>query len=240
MSGHSKWANIKRKKEKNDAKRSNIFSKMTRLISSAVQEGGGIADPEKNFRLRLAVDRAKSVNMPKETIKRAIEKGQGADSALIKEVLYEGFGPGGSALLISTITDNSNRTLSEIKQALDKNGGKIAGQNSVAYLFKKCGVVELDRKNIDEEKVFMFFDEMQGIDFEQSEESYIIYVPFESIGKVKDVLGTVAGNIHPKTLDVYYVPTSPIEVEPAMIQKIERLTDLLEEMDDVQGVYSNI
>ena len=153
MSGHSKWANIKRKKGVNDAQRSAVFTKMSRIISTAVHEGGGIGDPEKNFKLRLAVDRAKAVNMPKDTIQRAIDKAAGGDGSQMKELLYEGFGPHGIAILISATTDNQNRTFAEVKLAIEKNGGKMASTNAVAYQFTKCGVLELQKKDVSAEEV---------------------------------------------------------------------------------------
>ena len=235
MSGHSKWANIKRKKGINDAVRSNAFTKMARLITSAVSEGGGMPDPAHNFKLRLAVDRARAVNMPKDTIQRAIDKGSGANAVKMKEVVYEGFGPGNSALIITALTDNPNRNVPDIKQALDKGGGKLASPNAVAYLFQHCGVLEISHSHIDEERAFSIFDQLQGIDFEDAEESYIMYIPFENIKNVKEILGS----IEPLMLDVYYLPINPIVVESSMITKIEQLTEKLEDLDDVQGVYSN-
>ncbi len=236
MSGHSKWANIKRKKGLNDAARSNVFTKMARLITSAVMEGGGIPDPAHNFKLRLAVDRAKAVNMPKDTIQRAIDKGSGANGVKMKEVIYEGFGPGNSALIITALTDNPNRTIPEIKQVLDKNGGKIASPNAVSYLFQHCGVLEISRESSTEEQAFEIFDQLSGIDFEEAEESYVMYIPFENIKKVKEILGP----IDPTALDVYYLPLSPIAVDTSVSTKVEQLIEKLEDLDDVQGVYSNL
>ena len=240
MSGHSKWANIKHKKEAKDAQRSNVFSKMSRLLATAVQEGGGIADPEKNFKLRLAVDRAKAANMPKDTIQRAIDKASGAGAEQMKEMVYEGFGPGGSALMISAITDNGNRTFSEIRQIVDKAGGKIAGKGAVSHLFTKCGVIELDKSKVTEQQAFELFDKLEGIDLEDGDETYIVFVPFDAIGRVKEVLGTVAAGVDPKALDVYYLPSSPIDVDSSTLDKIERLADNLEDHDDVQNVYTNV
>lgn len=235
MSGHSKWANIKRKKGINDAARSNVFTKMASLITSAVSEGGGIPDPNHNFKLRLAVDRAKAVNMPKDTIQRAIDKGSGANAVKMKEVVYEGFGPGNSALIITALTDNPNRTIPDIKQALDKNGGKLASPNAVSYLFQHCGVLEIPHSHVEEEQAFTFFDNLQGIDFEDTGESYVMYIPFENIKHVKEVLGSV----EPSMLDMYYLPRSPIVADSSMITKLEHLVERLEDLDDVQGVYSN-
>lgn len=239
MAGHSKWANIKHKKEAKDAARSNIFAKMSRLVTTAVQEGGGIGDVDKNFKLRLAVDRAKAVNMPKENIQRAIDKATGAGAAVLKELVYEAFGPGGTALMITAITDNSNRTTSEVKQILDKNGGKLASQNAVSHLFTHCGVLELDKTRVQEQQAFEVFDQLSGIDFEEEEASYIMYIPFENIGKVRGVLGTASIQDSMKALDPYYLAISPITIEPTMMEKIEHLTDLIEGHDDVQQVFGN-
>jgi YebC/PmpR family DNA-binding regulatory protein len=228
MSGHSKWANIKRKKGVNDAQRSAVFTKMSRIISTAVHEGGGIGDPDKNFKLRLAVDRAKAVNMPKDTIQRAIDKAAGGDGSQMKEMLYEGFGPSGVAILISATTDNPNRTYAEVKLALEKNGGKMASPNAVAYQFTKCGVLELPKSTTSEEQAYALLDEYQAMDMEEEEGSFILYIPFEQMGKVKE------GNI-----DVFYRPSSTIKLSEADAERVEAYIEKLEELDDVMNVYSN-
>lgn len=234
MSGHSKWSTIKRKKAANDQARSGVFSKMSRLITVAVHEGGGIDDPEKNFQLRLAIDRAKAVNMPKDTIQRAIDKATGGEGALIKEILYEGFGPGGAAILIETTTDNTNRTFSDVKTTLDRSGGKLGSQNSVAYLFNRCGVAEFDKSDMSEEDMFMFTEQIEALDVEETDDQYIIFIPFESIGKVGELT-----KIKPKSLDRYYKPVTPLELSPDDQKKLDRIVSVLEEMDDVQNVYTN-
>ncbi len=227
MSGHSKWANIKRKKGVNDAQRSAVFTKMSRIISTAVHEGGGIGDPEKNFKLRLAVDRAKAVNMPKDTIQRAIDKAAGGDGSQMKELLYEGFGPHGVAILISATTDNQNRTFAEVKLAIEKNGGKMASTNAVAYQFTKCGVIELQKKEVSEEEVYAMFDKYNALDLEEDEETYVLYIPFEQMGKVKG------------SIDVIYRPNVTVELSEAEAEKVESFIEKLEELDDVMNVYSN-
>ncbi|MBP9816234.1 YebC/PmpR family DNA-binding transcriptional regulator [Candidatus Woesebacteria bacterium] len=227
MSGHSKWANIKRKKGVNDAQRSAVFTKMSRIISTAVHEGGGIGDPEKNFKLRLAVDRAKAVNMPKDTIQRAIDKAAGGDGSQMKELLYEGFGPHGIAILISATTDNQNRTFAEVKLAIEKNGGKMASTNAVAYQFTKCGVLELQKKDVSEEEVYAMFDEYKALDLEEDEEIYVLYIPFEQMGKVKG------------SIDVIFRPNATVELSEAESEKVEGFIEKLEELDDVMNVYSN-
>lgn len=234
MSGHSKWANIKHKKEANDSKRSGIFSKMSRLITSAVHEGGGFPDPDKNFKLRIVVDRAKEFNMPKDTIQRAIDKAVGDDAASYSELVYEGFGPGGVALMIAATTDNGNRTFSEVKQVMDKSGYKLGSLNSVAYMFQKCGVVELPKDGFEEKMAFSFFDEIEGIDLEDIEDTYIVYVPFENIGRVEEVLGK-----RPKSLDIYYYPLTTIALSESDDDKLQLLIEKLEDLDDVHNVYDN-
>lgn len=228
MSGHSKWANIKRKKGANDAARSAVFTKMSRIISTAVHEGGGIGDPDKNFKLRLAVDRAKAVNMPKDTIQRAIDKAVGGDGSQMKELLYEGFGPHGVAVLILATTDNPNRTYAEVKLALEKNGGKMASPNAVAYQFIKCGILELQKSQVTEEQAYAKADELSVLDIEDDEDAYILYIPFEQMGKVKE------GNI-----DVFYRPTSAIELSDSEIERVEGFVEKVEELDDVMNVYTN-
>ena len=136
MAGHSKWKQIKHKKAANDQQRAKIFSKISKLITSAVIEGGGFSDPNINVKLRLAIDKAKNANMPKDNIARAIEKGSGPDRVHLKEVLYEGFGPHGVALVVHATTDNSNRTVVEVRSVIEKAGGKLCVQGSVAYLFQ--------------------------------------------------------------------------------------------------------
>lgn len=239
MAGHSKWANIKHKKQANDAKRSSIFSKMSRLITSAVTEGGGIPDPEINIKLRMAVDRAKEANMAKDTIQRAIDKAS-KEGLIMQSALYEGFAPGGVAMLISVISDNLNRSLTEVKTTLDKQGGKIAGQNAVSHMFTQCGVIELDKKSLTEEQAFELFDQLDGIDLESTDESYILFISFDSIGKAEGVLGTIAPNTKAMSIDTYYLPQSPIEADAKTIQKVEHLIEKLEDLDDVQSVYTNM
>ena len=152
MSGHSHWAGIKQRKGVNDAKRANVFTKYGRLVSIAAKQGGG--NPDHNFSLRLAIDQARSVNMPKDTIERAIKKGTGElkDGAEIEEVIYEGYGPGNVAMLVKTATDNRNRTVSEIKSIFTKAGGKMAGEGSVKFMFRQVGNIEIstEEKNVDE------------------------------------------------------------------------------------------
>lgn len=236
VSGHSKWSNIKRKKEANDKQKGNIFGKLSRLITLAVIEGGGITNPENNVKLRLVIDKARVENMPKSNIERAIEKGVGPDKTLISEVVYEGFGPAGIGLMILATTDNSNRTLSEIRNILERNGGKLANKGAVGYLFKKCGVVNFLRTKNSEEKVLQFSEKIQAFDIEEDDSYFTVYLPFEFLGKVKDNLG----DLQAEPAEVDYKPTSMIEiVNREKVKKIFNLINSLEELDDVHKIFSN-
>lgn len=237
MSGHSKWSTIKRKKGAKDDQKGKIFSKLSRVITIAVLEGGGVTDPGSNVKLRLAVEKAKQVNMPKDTIQRAVEKGKGADKDSLKEVVYEGFGPEGIALLIHVTTDNTNRSLSEIRSILEKNGGKLANQHSVSYLFKKCGIATFQKNSNPEDKIYQFADKIEAFDIEEDRESFSVYFPFENLGKTSELMGDLTPLSPP---EVDYKPLTEITLDDE--KKAKRIIDLvgkLEDLDDVQNVYGN-
>ncbi len=237
MSGHSKWSTIKRKKGLKDAQKGQIFTKLSRLITLAVLEGGGMTDPGINVKLRLAVEKAKSANMPKDTVQRAIEKGHGPDKDSLKEVMYEGFAPDGIALLIQVTTDNNNRTIAEIRGVLDRGGGKLGSQGSVSYLFQKCGVVTFDKSTNSEDAIFEFGDAVQSLDIEEDDSSLTVYFPFENLGKVQELLN---GLVPSSPAEVNYRPFTEIKIEDE--KKAKRIVDLvgrLEDLDDVQSVFGN-
>lgn len=236
MSGHSKWANIKRKKGINDKIKANVFAKMSHLITISVLEGGGIIEPENNVKLRLAMDKAKSANMPKENIKRAIEKGFGPNKIMLKEVIYEGFGPHGIFLLILSTTDNSNRTSSEIRNMLEKNSGKLGTQGSVAYLFKKCVFVSFQKTEVNEEAVFKIGEELEAFDINEDESHFFVFFPFEHFGLLK----THLNNIKYDLAEVDYLPTTPVVLDSDKEKKVLDLIEALEDLDDVQRVYTNL
>ncbi|MCL4363895.1 YebC/PmpR family DNA-binding transcriptional regulator [Patescibacteria group bacterium] len=237
MSGHSKWANIKRKKEANDKVKGNVFSKLSRLITIAVLEGGGIADPENNVRLRLAVEKAHASNMPKENIKRAIEKGSGPDKSLMKEIVYEGFAPDGVSLIILAHTDNQNRTLGEIRNVLERHQGKLGNMGSVAYLFQKCGLIVLDKNVVGENKILELSDNFEALDITDDESKYFLYIPYEKLGHIKELLG----NIDYVSAEIDFKPQSPIMIEDEKkLEKIAQLVEALEELEDVQKVFTNL
>lgn len=236
MSGHSKWSKIKRQKQTKDKQRGMMFSKLSRLITLATIEGGGIGDPVNNIRLRLAIEKAKHFNMPKENIQRAIENALSPGKNQIKEIVYEGFGPGGIALIIVAATDNPNRTSSEIRSMLERHGGKLGSPGSVLYLFQKCAVVFLPKTLVTEERSLEIAQNIDAFDIVQGKEDFDVFFPFENIGKVKEALGDVAT----EPPDIDYKPISIIHIEDASIAKnIITLIDVLEELDDVQKVYAN-
>ena len=236
MSGHSKWANIKRKKQANDLVKGNVFAKMSHLITLAVLEGGGIVEPENNVKLRLAIEKAKSANMPKENIKRAIEKGSGPNKMLLKEIIYEGFGPHGVFLLILSTTDNSNRTSSEIRNILEKHSGKLGNYGSVSYLFKKCAFVSFVKTEISEEIIFKIGEELQAFDINEDDSHFFVFFPFNNFGLLKTHLNNIKYDI----AEVDYLPTMPITIEPDKEKKILDIVEALESLDDIQRVYTNL
>lgn len=236
MSGHSKWSQIKRKKGIKDVQKGQIFTKMSKLITLAVKEGGGITDSDKNVKLRLAIDRARAENMPKDTIERAIEKAKGGGEANLKEVIYEGFGPGGVAFLVSCLTDNPNRTHSEVKNTFEKNAGKIGAAHSVSYLFQKCGLVLFEKSENNEDNIMEFADKMDEIDVTEDDKTYTVYVPFEKTGHVGEFLGELKAS----KIDIDYRPLSAVKIIQAdEAKKILRLVMVLEDLEDVHKVYSN-
>ncbi|MDO8497185.1 MAG: YebC/PmpR family DNA-binding transcriptional regulator [bacterium] len=237
MSGHSKWSKIKRQKESNDRSRGLIFSKLSRLISMAVVEGGGMADPEHNIKLRFAMEKAQGYDMPKENIKRAIEKGAGPEKSLLRHVRYEAFGPHGVALLVTATTDNANRTTSEIKNTLEKHGGKLGNQGSVAYLFQECGITSFDLSATTEEAVLEFADRIGALDFEKVGNDMIIYFPFVKLGRVKEYLKGLAN----RGADDYYRAISSLSM-PSHVEekKVINLVEALENLEDVHAVFTNM
>lgn len=235
MSGHSKWSNIKRKKEANDKQKGKTFGKLSRLITLAVIEGGGVTDPENNVKLRLTIDKAKVDNLPKENIQRAIEKGVGPGKTELKEIIYEAFGPGRAAIVILVTTDNPNRTLVEIRNLVERYGGKLATKNALSYLFQKCGVIFFDKKQNKEEEIFVFADKVKALDIDEDESSFSVYFPFEYLGKVKDLLAGLIG-----AGEIDYKPISFINIESREAgKKIIDLVTNIENLDDVQKVFSN-
>lgn len=237
MSGHSKWSQIKRKKGLKDQEKGRIFSKMARAITIAVLEGGGSTDPEHNVKLRVALEKAKHENMPKENVNRAIAKGTGPGKEQLHEIMYEGFGSRGIVFLIQAATDNSNRTHSEIKNVLERHQGKSGAQGSVNYLFQKCAVVSFDKKDNKEEDIYAFADKVQELDIVEDPSAFTVYFPFSNLGRVNEFLGDLKPAA-PAELD--YRPTSPVKImDKESARKILNFVESLEVLDDVQKVFSN-
>jgi len=236
MSGHSKWATIKRAKAKTDAARGKSFTKVIREIASAAKIGGG--DPNGNPRLRLAIDNAKALNMPSDNIKRAIEKATGGgEGANLEEITYEGYGPGGVAVMAECITDNKMRTLGEIRFIFSRNGGNLGESGSVAWMFKKKGVLNFEKAKTTEEKLMADAIDAGAEDI-NSEESLITVETtpdkFEAVKKALD-----EKKYKPVTAEITMVPANTIALQGEEAQKALKLVDALEDNDDVQKVHSN-
>jgi len=235
MSGHSKWSQIKRKKGIKDQQRGQLFSKLSRLITLAVSETK-IPDPENNIKLRMAIQQAKAANMPKENIKRAIEKGVGPDTDNIQDMFYEAFGPEGVVFMIHATTDNQNRTFSEIKKTLDRIGGKIGSKGSVSYLFKKCALLIINKKETAEENIYKIADEISSFDIDEDDDSFYIYFPYENMGKIIQKKYKDIQNLP----ELDYKPIMQIKISETNIAKqVLEIVLQLENLDDVQKVYSN-
>ncbi len=237
MSGHSKWHSIKHKKSITDAKKASAFTKLAKDISVASRDG---ADPEMNFRLRMAIEKAKSANLPKDNIQRAIEKGAGLskDGAQIEEVVYEAYGPGQIAMLIKASTDNKNRTLSEIKNILIKNGGKFVEGGAISWQFEKLGVIVGTKKeNFSEEEVEMKIIESGAKDYQFEEGEYQIFTQMQEIQKVKETLDEVleVGQAEP-----IFLAKNKIEVDEHTRASYEKLLEVLDEQEDVSEIYDNL
>jgi YebC/PmpR family DNA-binding regulatory protein len=238
MSGHSKWANIKNKKAANDRVKGATFAKVSRMITLSVIEGGGLTNPDANFKLRLAIDKAHAANMPKENIQRAIEKGHGADASLLKEAVYEAFGPHGVAYMILCATDNPTRTHNEVKGIVEKRGGKMGNQGSVGYLFQKCAVMQFDLNVSSEEIIFNFGEALNAYDIDEGEGTMTVYFPFDQFGKAKAALGAT---LHPTRFDVEYRALSPVPVpSEAEAKHVIELAEAIEDLADVHTVFSNL
>ena len=237
MSGHSKWATTKRHKDLVDAKRAGVFTKLSRNITIAARNGG---DPDMNFSLRLAVDRAKAASMPKENIEKAIKKGTGElEGAILEEVMYECFAPGGVALLVEAVTDNRNRTMPEIKELLVKFGGSIGSQNSVKWMFEHKGVIFIANEQVkDKDEMMMFLVEFGADDVVEEEGGLAVYCGFNNFEKVKKQLE--AKGVKVEFAEMAWVAKEKLKIDDAARQKIDALVEALEDHDDVNGVYTNV
>jgi YebC/PmpR family DNA-binding regulatory protein len=236
MSGHSKWSTIKRKKGAADAKRGKIFTKLIREIATAAKMGGG--DPDANPRLRLAIDKARSANMPKDNIQRAIQKGiGGGEDAAYEEVIYEGYGPGGTAVLLEVLTDNRKRIVSEVRHVFSKNGGNLGSTGCVAYLFEKKGIVSVALEGTDLDSLIEVALEAGALDVLESDDSLEVVTAPSDFDTVKAAL--VDASFAVSSAAVQMEPTTSVELEGKDAESMLRLADALEDLDDIQAVYAN-
>ncbi len=244
MSGHSKWSTIKRKKGANDAARGKLFTKLAREIQVAAREG---ADPNANIRLRLAVERARAVNMPKDNIERAIRRGAGLDkdAAEIEEVTYEGYGPHGVAILVECLTDNRNRTISEVRRAFTRAGGSLGEPGSVAWQFTSKGYILFNRQDeegndrgIDPDEVFMVALEAGADDVEISDDAVEVYTARTDLAQVSQALEEAG--LKPDQSELIMQPNVTLSLSPEESVTVMNLIDALEELDDVSKVHHNL
>jgi len=236
MSGHSKWSQIRRQKGANDAKRGALFTKVARDITIAAREGGG--DPDANFRLRLAVDKARSVNMPAENIRRAIERATGGgDSVAYEEITYEGYGPGGAAILVQAATDNRNRTAAELRSIFSKAGGQLAGAGAVAWQFEPRGLVTVPRNGRDSEEIALLAIDAGADDVDSDDDPIEVYTDPSDLEAVRRRLEEAG--LPTESAELTMRAKNVIQLDPAQVRQNLKLIDTLEDQDDVQRVSAN-
>ena len=234
MAGHSKWANIKHRKARQDASRGKVWTKVIREITVAAKDG---PDPDDNPRLRLALEKANAANMPKDTIKRAIEKGSGTgETGQLEEIIFEGYGPGGVAILVETMTDNRNRTVSDVRHAFSKYGGNLGTDGSVSYLFKKLGLIHIS-KDFSEEQLMEIVIDSGAIDFTDEEDFFEVTTEANDFNKVIDIF---------KESDVKYLNAeltlraeTLVNLDQDMSEKVINIMEFMDDLDGVQEVHTN-
>lgn len=238
MSGHSHWATIRRKKGAADAKRGQVFTRLAREIVIAAREGGG--DASSNIRLQFAIEKARSQNMPKDNIERAIKRGTGdsKEGNVLEEISYEGYGPHGVAFIISCFTDNRNRAVSEIRHILSRYGGSMAEAGSVAWQFRKSAYFNLPAEGQDPDKLFELAVEAGADDVSVDKDTIEIFAPVETFKAISDKLK--AAKIMPEEAELRMLPTNEMELSLEDSLQVLKVVDALEELDDVQDVYSNL
>ncbi len=237
MSGHSKWSTIKHGKAITDARRGKLFTKLAKEIIVASRDGGG--DPTGNFQLRMAVQRAKDSNMPNDNIDRAIKRGtgEGGEGAQMVEALYEGYGPGGVAIMLETLTDNRNRTVSDVRATLTKAGGNMAEAGAVAWQFEQRGVITVDVDEEQAEELTLTSIDLGAEDVDSFDSTLQIYSPLGSMEAIRSTLEQSQAQI--RSSEVSMVPNHTITLDDKLARQTLRLLDQLEELDDVQRIYSN-
>lgn len=236
MAGHSKWAQIKRKKAVADAKKGKLFTKLIREITIAARQGGG--NPDGNPRLRLAIDQARAANMPMENIERAIKKATGElEGSQYEEIIYEGYGPGGVAILIEAVTDNKNRTVSELRHIFSRHGGRFAESGSVNWMFDRKGIITIEKSVINEDDLIMLALDAGADDVIVESDYYEVQTSIENFEKVRKNL--LEKNVKIENASLQYVPQNLMKIEGKENETVLKLLEILEDHDDVQNVYTN-
>jgi YebC/PmpR family DNA-binding regulatory protein len=236
MSGHSKWSTIKRQKGANDAKRGALFTKVAREIIIAARMGG--PDPDANYRLRLAIEKARSVNMPMDNIKRAIERGSGGgDTEAYEEIVYEGYGPGGIAVLVEAQTDNRNRTAAEVRSMFTKSGGQLAGSGAVAWQFEQRGVIAVPRTGVDADEVALVAIDGGASDIDTDTDPIEVYAEPGDLEAVRRALESAGVKV--ESAEIAMIAKNTVELDAHKARQALRLVELLEDLDDVQRVSAN-
>lgn len=237
MSGHSKWATIKRQKGKTDAARANVFTKIGRELAVAVKAGG--PDPNNNPRLRDVIAKARAANMPNDNITRSIKKASGEEGNVVYDAItYEGYGSGGVAVIVETLTDNKNRTAAAVRHIFDKCGGSLGTTNCVSYMFDQKGVITVERKaSDDEEEDMMLALELGADDFDSSDTEYYVTVAPNALDTVREGLEKAGKTI--LLAEVQRIPSASVDVDESTVAKIKRMLDMFDDDDDVQNVYHN-
>ena len=238
MSGHSKWSTIKRKKAANDAKRGSMFTRLAREIALAAREAGG--DAETNFGLRLAVERARAANMPKDNIERAIKRGTGEDkdATAFERILYEGYAPHGVAVMMEVVTDNRNRTVAELRHTLTKAGGTMAEAGAVAWQFRRAAYFSIPARGVDREKLFETAVEAGADDVVFGEDSIEVFAPVESFKAINDVLH--AAGLKAEEAGLRMLPNNTVDLPSDQTVQVMRVVETLEDLDDMQLVFSTL
>lgn len=238
MSGHSKWATIKRKKGAADAKRGQLFTRLTREIVMSAREGGG--DPDSNFRLRLAIDKAKAQSMPKENIDRAVKRatGEGKEGEVYEEVLYEGYAPNGIAVIIECVTENRNRTVAEVRHLLTRSGGNLGELGSVAWQFKRAATFSFSSEKYNFDQIFELAVDGGADDVTEEDGEITVIAPVETFKTLSDRFR--AANMMPDEAGLSMIPNTEMELGVDDTLQVMRTIENLEELDDVQNVYSNM
>ena len=234
MAGHSKWANIKHRKARQDASRGKVWTKVIREITVAAKDG---PDPSDNPRLRLALEKANAANMPKDTIKRAIEKGSGTgETGQLEEIVFEGYGPGGVAILVETMTDNRNRTVSDVRHAFSKFGGNLGTDGSVSYLFKKLGLIHIN-KEFSEEKLMEVVIESGAIDITNEEDFFEVTTEPNDFNKIIDIFKQ--NEIKYLNAELTLRAETLVSLDNEMSEKVLNIMEFMDDLDDVQEVHTN-